>query len=94
MINLPVVRSANNFIRSLSFRGRLLGGIWVLFFFLVVLGIHGSSTGVTASWWAPEKPYTGYLFNVMPPPGLGSTRIDDEHAASSSYGRGQDNKMG
>jgi hypothetical protein len=54
-----------SFVRSifaLSGGTRALLGVWVLFFLLVIAGIHGSSTGVTASWWAPEKPYSGYLF--------------------------------
>ncbi len=76
MVNLPVVHSVNNFIRSLSFRARLLGGIWVLFFLLVVLGIHGSSTGVTASWWAPEKPYEGYLLGLPSETTQNLSRID------------------
>ena len=51
-------------ISSLAWRTKLLLCIWTLFFILVAFGIHGSSTGVTAAWWAPEKPYSGYLLNV------------------------------
>lgn len=51
-------------ISSLALRTKLLLCIWTLFFMLVAFGIHGSSTGVTAAWWAPEKPYSGYLLNV------------------------------
>ena len=51
-------------ISSLALRTKLLLCIWALFFMLVAFGIHGSSTGVTAAWWAPEKPYSGYLLNV------------------------------
>jgi hypothetical protein len=47
---------------SLSGRTKLLLSIWALFLLLVAFGVHGSSTGVTAAWWAPEKPNTGYLF--------------------------------
>jgi hypothetical protein len=47
----------------LSTGTKALLSLWVLFLLLVAFGIHGSSTGVTAGWWAPEKPYTGYLFN-------------------------------
>ena len=47
----------------LSTGTKALLGLWLLFVLLVAFGIHGSSTGVTAGWWAPEKPYTGYLFN-------------------------------
>ena len=50
-------------ISGLSTRARFLLSLWALFLLLVAFGIHGSSTGVTAGWWAPEKPYTGYLFN-------------------------------
>ena len=51
-------------VNSLKFEARLLGGVWLLFAVLVAAGIHGSSTGVAAAWWAPEKPYDGYLFKV------------------------------
>lgn len=50
-------------IKSLTLKTKSLLGLWVFFVLLVAFGIHGSSTGVTAAWWAPEKPYTGYLFN-------------------------------
>lgn len=59
-------------IKSLPLETKSLLGLWVLFVLLVAFGIHGSSTGVTAGWWAPEQSYTGYLFN--PPKEL--TRID------------------
>ncbi len=49
-------------VRQSSPRARLLIGVWLLFVLLVACGIHGSSTGVTAGWWMPEKPYTAYLF--------------------------------
>jgi len=42
-------------------RTKFLICVWVLFFLLVGFGIHGSSTAITAEWWAPEKPYSGYL---------------------------------
>lgn len=51
-------------ISSLASRTKLLLCIWTLFFMLVAFGIHGSSTGVTAAWWAPETPYSGYLLNA------------------------------
>lgn len=51
-------------ISSLVARTKFLLGLWSLFFILVAAGIHGSSTGVTAAWWAPEKPYSGYLFDT------------------------------
>lgn len=46
---------------SLRKRTKALLGLWALFMLLVISGIHGSSTGVTAGWWAPEKNYSGYL---------------------------------
>lgn len=49
--------------KNFSLATKLLLCLWVLFLLLVAFGIHGSSTGVLAAWWAPEKPYTGYLFN-------------------------------
>ncbi len=63
--SIPVIRKTHLFITRLSARGRMLGALWLLFGLLVLCGIHGSSTGVTAGWWRPEKPYTGYL---LPPP--------------------------
>lgn len=51
-------------ISSLAPRTKLLVCLWLLFFILVAAGVHGSSTGVTAAWWAPETPYTAYLFNL------------------------------
>lgn len=48
-------------------RTKFLLALWALFLLLVAFGIHGSSTGVTAGWWAAEKPYKGYLFDVPPP---------------------------
>ncbi|HKP13730.1 MAG TPA: hypothetical protein VJZ91_16535, partial [Blastocatellia bacterium] len=56
-------RSGYDFIRRMSPRARLLSAVWLLFALLVVCGIHGSSTGITAGWWMPEKPYAGYLIN-------------------------------
>ena len=63
MLNRPVRQTLTAFIASLALRTKYLLGLWVFFLVLVAFGIHGSSTGVTAGWWAPEKPYTGYLFN-------------------------------
>ena len=48
-------------------RTTVLYGPWALFALLVALGIHGSSTGVSATWWSPDKPYTGYLFDSVGP---------------------------
>ncbi|MBI3653978.1 MAG: hypothetical protein HY231_23345 [Acidobacteria bacterium] len=54
-------------------RTKALLGLWALFFLLVAFGIHGSSTGVTAGWWSPEKPYTGYLLWNPPPQNTDAT---------------------
>ncbi len=62
MIKLPSKQSAVDLVKSLSPRARFLSSLWGLFFLLVIFGIHGSATGVTSEWWAPEKPYSGYLF--------------------------------
>lgn len=59
---------------GLSIRARFLLSLGALFLLLVAFGIHGSSTGVTAAWWAPEKPYTGYLFN----PPHNTSKVDPE----------------
>jgi hypothetical protein len=58
----------------MNLRTKLLAGLWIVFLLLVVFGIHGSSTGVTAGWWAKEKPYTGYLFD----PQKGASGADDD----------------
>src|ERR1044071_631853 len=64
MINWGIVRSTGSHLRALNRRTQFLLAIGALFVLLVACGIHGSSTGVTAGWWMPEKAYTGYLFNV------------------------------
>ena len=76
MINSPVLEKADRFLKSLGPRARLLGGVWALFFLLVLLGIHGSSTGVSAGWWVPEKGYSGYLLDLPPQAAQGLSRID------------------
>jgi hypothetical protein len=58
-----MLKKLTSCIKSLPLKTKSLLGLWVLFVLLVAFGIHGSATGVTADWWAPEKPYTGYLFN-------------------------------
>ncbi len=68
MLKRPVMRTVSDVITSLTFRTKYLLSLWAFFLLLVAFGIHGSATGVTAKWWAPEKPYTGYLFN--PPQSL------------------------
>src|SRR5690349_11612642 len=62
----PMTHFVIGFIKQASPRTRLLAGIWLLFLLLVVFGIHGSSTGVTAGWWMPERPYSAYLFGLSP----------------------------
>jgi hypothetical protein len=78
MIKSPLLTSASLRLKSLSPRAKLLGGLWTLFFLLVALGIHGSSTGATAQWWAPEKAYTGYLLSLPPEVIEGQNRIDPD----------------
>jgi hypothetical protein len=63
MLKRPVTQIVADSFASLTTRTKQLLGLWGFFLLLVVFGIHGSATGVTAGWWAPEKPYTGYLFN-------------------------------
>jgi hypothetical protein len=86
---LPAIGIPHRFITRLSARGKLLGGLWLLFGGLVLCGIHGSSTGITAGWWRPEKPYAGYL--VDPPESLkqgGSTVVVDSlHTAFMANAR-------
>lgn len=55
------------FIARLSFGARLLLAVWGLFLLLVAFGVHGSSTPVSASWWSPETPYSGYFFDRLIP---------------------------
>ena len=55
---------------------KALLALWCVFLVFVALGIHGSSTGVTAGWWS-EKPYTGYLL-------AGPTRPDESRDDWSS----------
>src|SRR5437588_12945477 len=53
-----------NHVSRLTLATRLLLCLWLGFLLLVAFGIHGSSTGVTAQFWAPEMPYHGYLFDI------------------------------
>ena len=71
-----------HFISSRRFMTKFLICIWAVFLILVALGIHGSSTGITAEWWAPEKPYTGYLFNAPTRSREKPTRPDPASAQS------------
>src|SRR5215510_294395 len=61
----PVMRSATNSAEKRRLRTAVLCGPWALFTLLVAFGIHGSSTGVSATWWSPDKPYTGYLLDAQ-----------------------------
>src|SRR6266571_2993107 len=62
MVDGHIVQAAADFARDLKPRTRYLLALWGFFFLFVAFGIHGSSTGIAAKWWAPEKPYTGFLF--------------------------------
>src|SRR4026209_378832 len=55
------VRLPADLIRGLSGRAKFLLAVWDAFLLLVVFGIHGSSTAVTAGWWSPERTYSGSL---------------------------------
>jgi hypothetical protein len=68
MLDHPARRTVTALIKTLTLRTKCLLSLWAFFLLLVAFGIHGSSTGVTAQWWAPEKPYTGYLLNSSPNP--------------------------
>ena len=78
MASSPFMRVAHR-LRQSGPRSRLLAGVWLLFALLVACGIHGSSTGVTAAWWMPEKPYSGYLFGPASSP---QTQLSDVAAQS------------
>jgi hypothetical protein len=66
---MPVRMSADLF-RGLSRSAWFLVAVWSVFLLLVIFGIHGSSTAVTAEWWSPEKPYSGYLLSEPHSSGL------------------------
>ena len=68
MLNHRSSQKLSAVVKSLTFRTKCILSLWAFFLILVAFGIHGSATGVTAQWWAPEKPYTGYLFNPSPNP--------------------------
>ena len=63
MLKRVLTPAIASFIEGLTTRTRQLLWLWAVFILLVAFGVHGSATSVTAQWWAPEKPYTGYLFN-------------------------------
>jgi hypothetical protein len=61
-----LLQSGTRVTQSLSLRTRFLLSLWLLFFLLVALGIHGSSLPLTAKWWAPEITYQGYVADYLP----------------------------
>ncbi|HKQ04990.1 MAG TPA: hypothetical protein VJ464_07665 [Blastocatellia bacterium] len=75
----PGVRNVARLVKQASPRARLLAGVWLLFVLLVAFGIHGSSTGLAAESWMPEKPFTGYLFGLSP-------QLEHELPKGSVYG--------
>ncbi|HJQ24127.1 MAG TPA: hypothetical protein VKA60_09455 [Blastocatellia bacterium] len=79
IINWPVARQVVGFVKQASPRARLLMGVWLLFVLLVACGIHGSSTGLAAESWMPERPFTGYLFGLSP-------QLQQELPSGSVYG--------
>ena len=60
---MPVRLPADLF-RGLGGRAKFLLAVWAVFLLLAVFGIHGSSTALTADWWSPESPYSGYLLSA------------------------------
>jgi hypothetical protein len=80
--NYPYVAGILKWISALSFAKKLLASIWLLFLILVAAGIHGSSTGITAAWWAPEERYRGYLFNIDSDIDQDSSRLDRKGLAA------------
>ncbi|GEM_PF-1259681 len=68
------------FVARLPFGTRLLLSVWTLFLILVACGVHGSSTPVTASWWSPDTPYSGYVLDSLIP--------NDQASQSSGVWRG------
>src|SRR5262245_8635643 len=69
--------SVLDYARSLRTRTKCLLGLWLVFILLVAFGVHGSSTGVTAKWWSPEKEYSGYLFNPSRKPGSAESDLQN-----------------
>jgi hypothetical protein len=57
--------SLGHLLRVMSQRTKFLIGLWLFFFLLVGLGIHGSSLPVTAPMWSPEAPYHGYVSDIL-----------------------------
>jgi hypothetical protein len=71
MVKLPITQLAADLAKRLKLSTKFLLGLWLVFLILVGFGVHGSSTGITADWWSPEKPYSAYLFKTpasLPPP--------------------------
>lgn len=54
-------------VARLSFGAKLLLAVWGLFLILAACGVHGSSTPVSAGWWSPETPYSGYVLDWLTP---------------------------
>ncbi len=67
----------------MSLRARILLIPWVAFVALVAFGIHGSSSGVTARWWAPEMRYRGSLLEGLRPDLAGPPSLRDRAVDAS-----------
>lgn len=65
MMRIALPDRVIRFAARLPFGAKLLLAVWGLFFILVACGVHGSSTPVSASWWSPETPYSGYVLDWM-----------------------------
>jgi hypothetical protein len=66
-LRMHAARLAGAF-RAFSPRNQLLWVVWSGFVILVAAGVHGSSSGESAVYWMPEKPFTGTLLQKMPIP--------------------------
>src|SRR5215471_19929416 len=61
----PMANQSTRLLTAMSMRTKFLLCVWLLFFLLVGLGIHGSSLPVTAPMWSPEAEYHGYVSDIL-----------------------------
>src|SRR5215831_4342333 len=65
MPQTPIANHPARLVSAMSLRTKFLLCVWLLFFLLVGLGIHGSSLPVTSAMWSPETEYHGYVSDIL-----------------------------
>ncbi|MEO6726202.1 MAG: hypothetical protein ABIP14_13010 [Blastocatellia bacterium] len=59
----PILANIKLLFSQLNFRSRVLLSVWLAFALLVLFGVQGSSNPHLSQLWAPDKPFSGYVFS-------------------------------